>query len=74
MTSAEGEEEELTEAVGRRRRASGIWTSQVDAAADVEAEVKIDGGGWDRAQDVARWRMKTKRLRGESERDPRPYL
>ena len=53
---------------------SGIWTSQVDAAADVEAEVKIDVGGWSRAHDVARWKKKTRRLRGKGERDPWPYL
>ena len=29
----------------RWRRASEIWTNQLDATADVEAEVKLDGGG-----------------------------
>ena len=72
MRSTEGEEEELTEAVGWWRRASRIWISQVDAAADVEAEVKIDGWVW--VQDIARWRVKTKRPRGKSERNLWPYL
>ena len=40
-----GEEEELTEAVERRRHASRIWSEQVDAAAVDEAEARVDGGG-----------------------------
>ena len=39
------EEEELTEAIEGQRRASGIWSAQVDAAAVDEAEVRVDGGG-----------------------------
>ena len=43
------EEEELTEAVEWRRRASEIWSEQVDAATKVEAEVKFNDGGGARA-------------------------
>ena len=45
MRSAEEEEEELTKAVERWRRASGIWYEQVDAAAIDEAEARVAGGG-----------------------------
>ena len=69
-----GEEEELTEAVERRRRASGIWSEQVDAAVVNKAEARVDGGGGARVLGRREEEDKTKRPRGESERDPRPYL
>ena len=49
-----------------------LWTNQVDAAANGDAEERIDGGGWAREQHVARKTMKMKRLRGEVKRTPGP--
>ena len=74
MRSTEREEEELTKAVEWRKRASGIWYEQVDAAAVDVAEARVDGGGGARVLGRREEEDKTKRPRGESERDPRPYL
>ena len=38
--------------------------NQVDAAANGDADERVDGGGWAREEHVARKTMKTKRLRG----------
>ena len=35
----------LTGADEQRRRAAGFWSRQVDAAALVDADTKVDGGG-----------------------------
>ena len=40
----EGRRKNLPRLLERWRRASEIWTNQVDAAANVEIEVKLDGG------------------------------
>lgn len=45
----EGRWKNLPRLLERRRSASEIWTNQVDAAANVEAEVKLDSGGRARA-------------------------
>ena len=65
------EEEELTRAVERQRCADEIWSEQVDAAAVVGAEVKVDGGA--RMLERREEEDKTKK-HGGSERDPRSYL
>ena len=73
MRSTEGGEDELTEAVERRRRASRIWSEQVDEAAVDEAEARVDGSGGARVLGRREEEDKTKR-HGGSERDPRHYL
>ena len=58
------EEEELTEAVEWRRRASEIWSEQVDAAAVDEAEARFDGGGGARVLRVSRGRGRDEEAKG----------
>ena len=67
-----GRRKNLPRLLERQRRASKIWTNQVDAAANGDAEERIDGGGWAREQRVVRNKTKTKRLRGEVKRTPDP--
>ena len=65
-----GEEEEgLTRAVEQRRCADEIWTKQVDAAAVVGAEVKVDGGGGARVVTDG-MRKKKRGGQGKSEKEP----
>ena len=50
-----------------------IWSDQVDAAAVVGAEAKIDGGASTRA--LGRREVEERRRgKGGKEREPRPYL
>ena len=53
---------------GGARARSGL--NQVDAAANGDAEERVDGGRWAREEHVARKTMKMKRLREESEKGP----
>ena len=66
--------EELTGVVEQRRRADGFWSIQVDAAVVVEAVAKVDGGGGARGLRHREEEDGDEKARGESERDPWPYL
>ena len=68
MGSMGKERRELIRAVEQWRFADELWSIQVDAAAVVEAVAKVDGGG------RARVLRRREEARGESERDPWPYL
>ena len=48
-----------------RRGAAILWCVQGDAAAGVEAEAKVDGGGGARGAEATRDRRETKRRREE---------
>ena len=51
-----------------------FWYSQVDVAADDEAQAKPDDGGDAWVQRHREEEEETKRQREEKERDPQPYL
>ena len=53
----------------QRRIAAFLWCGQVDAAAVVEAEAKVDGGGRARRLDGTR-KKKMRRGTGGNEKDP----
>ena len=52
-------EERLTRAVERGQAQMRIWSNQVDAAAVVGAETKVDGGGCARA--LRQWEVEERR-------------
>ena len=67
--------EDLPMSKEQRRGAAAFWYDQVDAAAVVEADVKIDGGG--RARRFGRREEEDDANRhegGKVKRTPRPYL
>ena len=56
----------------QRKSAAAFWCDQVDAAAVVEADVKIDGGGGARRFGRHEEEDDVKRHEGEMERPPGP--
>ena len=58
----------------QRRIAAFLWCGQVDAAAVVEAEAKVDGGGGARRLVGTRKKKMRRGTGGKVKRTPRPYL
>ena len=58
----------------QRRSAAVLWCDQVDAAAVVEADAKIDGGGGARRFGRHDEEDDVKRHEGENGKTPWPYL
>ena len=68
------EEEEEEGKDLQRRCAAYLWCDQVDAAANGEAETKLDDGGGARVQGRRKEEEEMKKQRKEKERGPQPYL
>ena len=58
----------------QRRGATGFWYSQGDAAAGVEAEAKVDGGGGAPKVEQCKEEDEVKRHEGRNGKTPWPYL
>ena len=58
----------------QRRITAFLWYGQVDAAAFVEAEVKLGDGGGAQGQRCREEEDEVKEMKGKKEKDPWSYL